>query len=434
MGIARPFWGLCGYLFLVFLQPEWIWRFEGLTPSNFTYQKSIIISIGIGVLLNLSEGNGLLKHRAFVLCAGTLVFITWLSSFFTIQPAMSALYFDVLWKSVLIMILVFHLTDSPRKAVMVLGAMSIGAFYNSLRMHEYYLAIGWCRWVSESWGYKGDSNVICLFEMPCIVAGVALFFASRSTYVRVLAGISAFLLIHQIFILESRGAMLGLVSMGLVLFVMIPKTPRFLSLVFVLITAIAFIAGPPVVKEFSSIFASKEQRDSSADSRFILWSASVRIGMDHPWLGVGPYAGQFAIPKYEPLYEGIEAKHPHNIFFEVLTGCGFIALAVYLTLGMLPLLMALRMRRRYPIARDPDLQFLTLIPIIGAPAIAVTGMFCGSGMMESVYYFIGVSLGSLVSYERVLEERLNQEPLPDSSQEDQFDFEDEEEVPELTGV
>ncbi len=434
MGIARPFWGICGYLFLVFLQPEWIWRFEGLNRADFSYQKIIIGSIVIGVMLNLSEGNGLRRYRVLAWGAIALVFIAWLSSLGSIQPSSSALYFDVLWKSLLIMVILFHLTDTPKKAILLLGAMTAGAFYNSFRMHEDYISIGWCRWVRDSWGYKGDSNVICLFEMPCIATGVALFFASRNTYAKILGGLSAFLLVHQIFILESRGAMLGLVSMGMVLFAMIPKTPKVLFLVFVLSAAVAFVAGPPVVREFSSIFANQEERDVSADSRFKLWSAATRIGLDNPLLGVGPYAGQFAIPKYEPLYGGMEAKHPHNIFFEILSGCGFIALAVYLTLGLLPVLVALRMRRRYSGLRDPDLQLLTLIPIIGIPGIAITGFFCGSGMIESVYYFIGISLGGLVSYERELEERLNQDSVPDSSQEDLFESEFEEEVAELTGV
>jgi hypothetical protein len=179
MGIARPFWGICGYLFLVFLQPEWIWRFEGLNRADFSYQKIIIGSIVIGVMLNLSEGNGLRRYRVLAWGAIALVFIAWLSSLGSIQPSSSALYFDVLWKSLLIMVILFHLTDTPKKAILLLGAMTAGAFYNSFRMHEDYISIGWCRWVRDSWGYKGDSNVICLFEMPCIATGVAFFFFTR---------------------------------------------------------------------------------------------------------------------------------------------------------------------------------------------------------------------------------------------------------------
>jgi hypothetical protein len=92
------------------------------------------------------------------------------------------------------------------------------------------------------------------------------------------------------------------------------------------------------------------------------------------------------------------------------------------------------MRRRYSGLRDPDLQLLSIIPIIGIPGIAITGFFCGSGMIESVYYFIGISMGGLVSYERELKERLSQDSTPDSDQEDLFESEFEEEVAELSVV
>jgi surfactin synthase thioesterase subunit len=55
-------------------------------------------------------------------------------------------------------------------------------------------------------------------------------------------------------------------------------------------------------------------------------------------------------------------------------------------------------------------------------------------MIESVYYFIGISMGGLVSYERELKERLSQDSTPDSDQEDLFESEFEEEVAELSVV
>lgn len=401
---------------------------------DFSYQKIIIVPVVIGVLLNLSEGNGIRKRPLFILSAVTLVFITWLSSLISIRPASSALYFDVLWKSVLIMVILYHLADSPKKAIILLGAMTAGALYNSFRLHEDYLAIGWCRWIRDSWGYKGDSNVICLFESPCIAISIVLFFFSRSILIKAFAGVSAFLLVHQVFILESRGAMLGLVGMGLMLFVMIPKSPKILFLFSILVSAVAFVAGPPVVREFSSIFAKQEDRDLSADSRFRVWSASLRIALDNPLLGVGPYAGQFAIPNYEPLYSGMDAKHPHNIFFELVSGCGFIALAAYLALGALPFFEALQLRRRYRGIRAPDLQMVMLLPIIGIPGIAITGFFCGSGMLESVYYFIGISVGALNACEREIDNRITAGTLTDTVPEETLDFEIEEETPELAGA
>ena len=433
-GFVRPFWAICGYLFLVFLQPEWIWRFEGLDRLDFSYQKKIIICITIGVFFNLSDGNGFWRKPLLALSGGALVFITWLSSFISNNPQMSELYFDVLWKSVLIMMFLFHLTDSLKKFVFVFGAMTLGCFYNAYRMHDDYVSIGWCRWVRDSWGYKGDSNVICLFEMPCLAFSLCLFFFTKSIYLRVFALLSTFILVHQSFILESRGAMLGIAVMALIVFGSIRKTPKVFFLTFCLSVAVIFVAGPPVLNEFSSIFAEKEVRDVSAESRFMLWSAALRIAIDHPLLGVGPYGGQFVIPQYEPMYKDLFAKHPHNIFLEVASGCGLIALTAFCTICMMPVFAAMRLRKKFRRVREPDLEFLTLVPLVGVPGIALTGFFCGSGMMESIYYFVGISMGGLASYERWLDNRLAEDATLETSDPQPLDYVFDEEETALSGV
>ncbi len=77
---------------------------------------------------------------------------------------------------------------------------------------------------------------------------------------------------------------------------------------------VSIIAGPPVIKEFSSIFATAEERDESADSRFKLWKAATMITLDNPIFGVGGGATQYVIPKYERLTL-ICKRSTHTIFF-----------------------------------------------------------------------------------------------------------------------
>jgi O-antigen ligase len=399
LGIVRPFWALCGYLFLVFLQPEWIWRFEGL--AGFSYQKTLILCILLGVLFHLSNGNGFRRNLFFLFSSGVFVLIAWISMTGSIQPFLSVPYFDVVWKSVLIMLVLFHTLDTPKKAMIVSVSMVAGSFYNAFRLNDDYLAVGWCRWVRDNWGFKGDSNVICLFEMPCIAISAALLISAKSKYLKIFSALSLLVHVHMVFILESRGAMLGLVTMAIIGFVFIPKSPKTLLVTLLVVLSVAVVAGPPVVKEFSSIFAAKEQRDVSADSRFKLWRAAFLIASDYPFLGVGPYAGQYLIPKYERDYAYLELKHPHNIFLEIASGCGFPALFFYLCLFIMPMVMSWKLRRQYYNPNDQFLQFITIAPLIGFPAMAITGFFCGSGMMESVYYYIGICLGGLVSYRRL---------------------------------
>ncbi len=402
LGIFRPFYGLCGYLFLVFLQPEWIWRFDGLVGLQ--YQKPLVICILIGTALSLSNGNGIFGNRSLVLSSIVILLTSWISLTMSSYTWATTLYFDILWKSILIMIASFHLVDSPKKAIAIGIAITAGTFYNALRLNLDYLEVGWCRWIRDSWGYKGDSNVICLFVMPAIAFSAVLLFTMRSRLLQLASVASLMVHVHMVFILESRGAMLGLGLLFFIAFLMIPKSPAMIGSVVIVGLGVAWIAGPPVIREFSSIFVDAEERDASAESRFMLWKAAFRIGMDNPIFGVGPYSGQFLIPQYEPAFAGQAAKHPHNIFMEIFSGIGAFGLTAYVALILSPVLMAFRLRRQYDLRSDPMLQTLTIWPSAGIPAMALTGMFCGSGMMESMYYFVGISLGSLVAYKKYLDE------------------------------
>ena len=432
LGFIRPFWALCGYLFLLFLQPEFIWRFEGL--AGLSYQQPMIVCIIIGVLLNLPQGNGF--HRNLVLLAGglSLVLVMWVSSLYSIRPTVSENYYDVLWKSVLIMMLLVHVVNSPQKAIYVTAAAALGSSYNAFRLNEDYLQLGWCRWLHTSWGNKGDSNVICLFIMPIIASATIYFLTGKSKPGKLLALLCLLVHVHMVFILQSRGAMLGLATLFIIAFCLIPKSPKIIGLSFLAVGIIAFFAGPSVIEEFSTIFAAKEDRDASAESRFILWKAAFLITCDYPLLGVGPYAGQYLIPQYASAFEGLTVKHPHNIFGEVASGSGFLGLACYLIVLTGPMITAYRLRCKYRDPKDSLLQFLTLTPMVSIPALAVTGMFCGSGMMESMYYFTGIFLGGMASYQEMREDVQQGSVEGESMQEDHGEFEGNFDLPELAGV
>jgi O-antigen ligase len=428
LGLIRPFWALCGFLFLIFLQPEFIWRFEGL--AGLSYQQPIIVCIIIGVLLNPSQGNGFHRNVVLLVSSLSLVLIMWASSLVSIRPAVSELYFDVLWKSVLIMLLIVHVVNSPQKAIYITAAAALGSSYNAFRLNEDYLMLGWCRWIHDSWGFKGDSNVICLFVMPIIASSSVYFLTAKQRLPKLLALLTMLVHVHMVFILESRGAMLGLAALFATAFYLIPKSPKIIGLSFLVVSIVALFAGPPVIKEFQTIFAAKENRDASAESRFTLWKAAFLITCDYPLLGVGPYAGQYMIPQYADVFQGLEVKHPHNIFGEVASGSGVLGLACYLITLTTPMIMAYRLRRKYSDPDDSLLQFLTLTPMVSIPALAVTGMFCGSGMMESIYYFTGISFGGIVSYQRLRDEEEQRSDEDELAPEGHEEFDEVDVLPE----
>ena len=86
------------------------------------------------------------------------------------------------------------------------------------------------------------------------------------------------------------------------------------------------LAGESVQNEFATIFASKENRDVSADSRFDTWSASFSVMMDNLLLGVGP--NNFNTLSH--LYGLREDKAAHNLYLQTGADFGLIALILLL--------------------------------------------------------------------------------------------------------
>jgi O-antigen ligase len=58
------------------------------------------------------------------------------------------------------------------------------------------------------------------------------------------------------------------------------------------------------------------------------WQAALRLWLDYPWWGVGPYGFWYRFPAYMPLGSELdpELRHPHNLWLEVATGGGLAAL------------------------------------------------------------------------------------------------------------
>lgn len=386
-GLLRPFWGLIGYYFFLFLMPEWNWRWSSL-PLDFGYQKYIAIATICGVLLTGMRGTPFTGQlKTCVICLCLFLGWAWLSSLQSVNAGLSAVYMDVIWKSVLMAILGARLIDEPKKAIYLFWAILIGSGYNAFRINEDYFITGVTRWVNDNWGLKGDSNIYSLFTFPAIVFAMNFTLIYKNWWLRIGAGLLTVLFLHQQFLMESRGAMLGIAVSTVVALWFAPKSPYFWMLVALGTIATLGLAGPPVVKEFGSIFASKENRDSSAESRVTLWKATLRLSSDYPLFGVGPGATQTMIPKYEPEYAHLENKHPHNFFFEILSGCGAPALACILAIIALPFFRALRILRS-AVELDPDRRAVCSILVSAVPGFCVTGMFAGGAMLESFYILI----------------------------------------------
>lgn len=417
--LIYPHIGAIGYLGFVILMPEWNWRWS--LPQDFQYQKFIVAATLIGFVLNGLRGNPVTgPARNAFLCLAAFLGLAYVSAANSIDTFLSNFYMDILWKIVLMSFLTYRLVNTPGRLVACLWVITLAQGYNAFRINEQYFQDGISLYAHRPWGNVGDNNLYSNFTVPLIAMSGALVVYSRRWWQKCLAGVIFILQMHQIMLMESRGAMMGCLLLAVVFVYLMPKNTFTVGSLVIALVAGAGLAGPPVVREFTSSFKDEGERDSSADSRFKLWRAGARITMDHPLLGVGPYAGQRLVPRYAPEFAG-ERKGLHNLIFEISTGCGIPATLLYVAYFVIPMLLGFRfLWRRY--TDIPDWAAATfLTAAAGLAGYWLSSMFSSGALMESSYVIAALGLSASVVLQRAWQEEYD---------DDDFDYDDEEPLPD----
>ncbi len=395
--LYRPGEGVIGYYCFMLLQPEWNWRWS--VPADFQCQKYIAGATLIGAVLSGLRGNRL-RGTPLVACIALACFlgIGYLSANTSIHPQRSEWLLNVLWKVVLMGLLGIKLIHSPKQITLLLWVCLLAIGYNAYQINMYYFQDGYCRFVQQGWGSSGlNNNTYSILAVPGIGIGLALSVCSEQWWQKIIAFANVVLLVHLIMLLESRGCMIGAVVIFGLFFVFMPKNRATVSLFVVIVLAGVLLAGPSVVKEFTSSFQSSENLDSSAESRFALWEAGYNLMWDYPTIGVGPGASIYIVPQYYPGGLDVPTKALHNLFFEVTTEFGIpAALCYFLFFGVIWLACA----RRYKIANSAQTpkwaQAAMLSVLVGLPGYFVPSMFSSGMLLESSYALTVVGAATLL--------------------------------------
>src|SRR5262249_1040931 len=142
--------------------------------------------------------------------------------------------------------------------------------------------------------------------------------STRNVWGKGIAFLASALMVHTILIHNSRGAMLGLLVVGLLVFLTMEKRPRHL-LVFALAVVVGLrLAGPPVWARFGTTFASDEERDTSAQSRLDLWADMLDAYQRHIGTGLGPDHWQLISHEYG----WPRGKDGHGLWFQLAAELG----------------------------------------------------------------------------------------------------------------
>ncbi|MGI9459700.1 MAG: O-antigen ligase family protein, partial [Pirellulales bacterium] len=331
---ARPTIGAVGYIGFVAFEPTWLWRYQ--LDAAFPFQKWIVACLLLGWMFHFFRTRNL--SLTSVIPLGLLVAVLalgHLSAAESYAPEKSEFFLRQFNKIVLMSTVVALALSSKRVIEIALVVMAIGISYNAFEINADYYRQGFSLVNQDGWS-KMNANGYALIMLIGTLFTFALAQYSTSTIGTAGWLVASVVNAHAIMIVESRGAMLGLAVAGVFHLIFVRRTPKNIGLTASILVAGLVLAGPPVLKEFSSIFA--EKLDNSGESRFYIWDAGYRISLDYPLLGVGPWAGEVLVPAYYQGTDktGMEIIALHNLELEISTGIGIPATLAYLAFFFLP--------------------------------------------------------------------------------------------------
>lgn len=387
LALIMPPLGVAAFYFFNLLDPVWNWRWDITVDPGF--QKWLALALLTGFVQNRGWTYKFSRFSVFAIgLITTFLLSSYISSFYAASPEKSNIYLDLLWRIVLVVSISLMVVVDEKRAMLLAVACIFGQAYNSFQINLEYLQLGFCRYASMTfWGMKGlDNNGYSILTAPVMALSLAFVLSPWKLWIRgVFAGIFC-LQAHQIMMMESRGTMLGTLLAATITVWYCPKKPVTVMVLIVGFLLVSSLAGPPVIKEFSTIFADEEERDSSAESRFYLWKAGAGIIWDYPLIGVGPGNSSLVVPDYYDFARSKADKEKalHNLFFEVFCENGVPAGIIFFSFFLIPWFLVWWNRKRF-LRGSPRECTLALAVISGIPGYLLASMFSSGSLIESSY-------------------------------------------------
>jgi O-antigen ligase len=271
----------------------------------------------------------------------------------------------------------------------------------------YYTAIrGYGAGSTGLFGNAGDFGVAMCTVLPLSVAVFLGLKGSRWRWLAALCTVSFFL---SVLCTGSRGAALGLASVGLYLW--LRGRRKLVGLIVLLLAATLFWGLAP--ESYKARFSTTHtEEDTTGQHRLDLWSAGIRMFVENPLTGVG--IGNFPVV-YRQMKGGQigfdEATEPHNIFVQAGAELGLPGLLCLLSgIGFIFATNA-RTRRRALESDLPDKEFYANLARGlegGLVGFVVSGFFLT--VLYYPHFYMLAALTVILSH--VLEKRLAEEAAP----------------------
>ena len=379
----RPYIGILLWCWLGYMNPHKLsWGFA----HDFPFAQITALVILFSLLISKTEKKIPQTRETLLL----IVFITWMfvTTIFAIYPDFAWAQWDKVWKIQLmtfVTIIIMNRKEYVHAMVWII-ALSIG-FYGFKGGIFTVLTGGAYAVYGPSGTFIYGNNEIGLALIMIIPLIRYLQLNTANFFVKRGLMITMFLCVISVIGTQSRGALVGLAAMGLVLVLKSrSKLPLLLGLLVVVPAIISFM---PDTWHSRMATINDVELDASVLGRFNAWWMAFNLASSE-FFGGGFEA--FQRPTFWMYAPNPRNVHDaHSIYFEVLGEHGFIGLFLFLLLGLFTLLSCSKIIKQSKNVEGQqwmtDLMAMLQVSLIG---YAASGAFLGLAYFDLYYNFIAI--------------------------------------------
>jgi probable O-glycosylation ligase (exosortase A-associated) len=415
-GLRDILWAgiLVGMLPFCFIQPwigvlAWSWL-AYMNPHRFSYgsaqyqmPSSMLVAVATlaGFVLTRDRKPFLWTRETILLCVMWAWFTV--TTFFAQFPAEAWTEWNRVSKILLMGLLTIPLFQDRRKLRWLLLVIAFSLGFYGLKGAVFVVLTGGRYMVEGSPGrsFISANNSLALALNMCLPICLYLAKEEPRRWLRYLLYATFFASMLSVPFTYSRGGVIGLGTVLIVLYWQSRARAKILLLPAVLILAFVFSIFVPEKWVARMETMKTYDQDASANARLVSWGVAMKIAADHPIFGGGftvfnPTTFEHYVPGYHNYHDA------HSIYFNLLGEHGYPGLVLFIIIVVFMLLSLRRARRET--RGSPDLQWLgNYAMMLEASIVAylVTGAFLSVAYFDLSYelFFIAVIVRHLAHQE-----------------------------------
>lgn len=400
--LRRPAWGVAVYMLTFFALPAFWWWGRPIAHYRWSLIGGAVL-LSAAILAKLARGaerddpQPVEVSRLRWLAILILVNATAVHVLLAPNPAISEGPYWLLAKFVLLFFLIVTVTRTRDDLRIVLLSIVLGAGY-----------IGYECTINDRGRLRGtrlegvgapgasEANFLASLMVTVLPVSGAFFLAGRPWEKLLMLPVAPFML-NVVLLCNSRGAFLALLATGAALLLFAPRDVRKRIMKLLALGAVAawFLLGDPrIVDRFLTTFSSKEERDSSAQSRLDYWVCGLRMIADHP-LGAGGHGFKRVYgPNYiaEDLQVVFDGRAVHNGFINEACEWGIQGFVLRMAFMGGGLLLLWRSARSPDTAGDPFARIVAMSVFAGTVAFLVSCLFIDGLDAEWGYWMVALAV------------------------------------------